>query len=377
MYELMIFYNKECEERIYLDSQQATHRLQVETPEDLCALWSALLKTYEGATYSVWDRDDCILAGAYDPMDIGSLNDYFGETVAKQASEQGAFAKRVAAAEQILIDNGIEKDEAATVLQAIGYALLDAELYPEGKISFPAKTVQRQPVTLGEYMDINQNDIDVCLVDKDTAERLMDCVCYLDEEEQKDPEWGYTPLENWLRSLPLSHVQDWNGCPLAVVNTEYSVDQTDFLLGYSEEGFETLEWSNLSRRAEAAEADFEQRLAFLENGTPFERPFDALNMDAETPAQRKELCQFLAERENALVCEDDLVREGETVLFVYSFTTHENGRMSLVVCDVFARETEPGKGLASTIEGKIQLAKCKQNAASQGISAEKQHPNRA
>lgn len=34
-------------------------------------------------------------------------------------------------AEQVLIDNGIEEDEADIVLQAIGYVLLDAELYPE------------------------------------------------------------------------------------------------------------------------------------------------------------------------------------------------------------------------------------------------------
>ena len=34
-------------------------------------------------------------------------------------------------AEQVLIDNGIEPDEASTVLQALGYALLDTELYPE------------------------------------------------------------------------------------------------------------------------------------------------------------------------------------------------------------------------------------------------------
>lgn len=34
-------------------------------------------------------------------------------------------------AEEVLIDNGIEPDEAVTVLQAIGYTLLDAELYPE------------------------------------------------------------------------------------------------------------------------------------------------------------------------------------------------------------------------------------------------------
>lgn len=39
--------------------------------------------------------------------------------------------KRIEAAEQILIDNGIQGDEVCVVLQAIGYALLDMELYPE------------------------------------------------------------------------------------------------------------------------------------------------------------------------------------------------------------------------------------------------------
>ena len=34
-------------------------------------------------------------------------------------------------AEQCLIDNGIEPDEAPVVLQALGYILLDEELYPE------------------------------------------------------------------------------------------------------------------------------------------------------------------------------------------------------------------------------------------------------
>lgn len=34
-------------------------------------------------------------------------------------------------AEKCLIDNGIDKDEADVVLQALGYILLDEELYPE------------------------------------------------------------------------------------------------------------------------------------------------------------------------------------------------------------------------------------------------------
>ena len=39
--------------------------------------------------------------------------------------------EKIKAAEQCLIDNGIEMDEASVVLQAIGYILLDKELYPD------------------------------------------------------------------------------------------------------------------------------------------------------------------------------------------------------------------------------------------------------
>lgn len=38
-------------------------------------------------------------------------------------------ADTIRKAEQVLIDNGIDEDEAETVLQAIGYVLLDTELY--------------------------------------------------------------------------------------------------------------------------------------------------------------------------------------------------------------------------------------------------------
>lgn len=34
-------------------------------------------------------------------------------------------------AERVFTDNGIDEDEAAEVLQAIGYVLLNVELYPE------------------------------------------------------------------------------------------------------------------------------------------------------------------------------------------------------------------------------------------------------
>lgn len=38
---------------------------------------------------------------------------------------------KIEAAKRVLVDNGIESDEADTVLQAIGYALLDKELFGE------------------------------------------------------------------------------------------------------------------------------------------------------------------------------------------------------------------------------------------------------
>lgn len=43
----------------------------------------------------------------------------------------GISKDRIKEAEQCLINNGVEEDEADTVLQALGYILLDEELYGE------------------------------------------------------------------------------------------------------------------------------------------------------------------------------------------------------------------------------------------------------
>ena len=39
--------------------------------------------------------------------------------------------KQIESAEKVLIDNGTDPDEACVVLQALGYVLLNVELYPE------------------------------------------------------------------------------------------------------------------------------------------------------------------------------------------------------------------------------------------------------
>lgn len=48
-----------------------------------------------------------------------------------QLSRTEVSQNQIKDAEQVLIDNGIEEDEADAVLQALGYVLLDTELYPD------------------------------------------------------------------------------------------------------------------------------------------------------------------------------------------------------------------------------------------------------
>lgn len=48
----------------------------------------------------------------------------------RRLSEDEEQKERIQKAEQCLVDNGIDPDEAQTVLQALGYILNDEELYP-------------------------------------------------------------------------------------------------------------------------------------------------------------------------------------------------------------------------------------------------------
>ena len=62
---------------------------------------------------------------------------------------------RKAKAERILVDNGIEAEEAGVVLQAIGYALLDIEMYPEPGARQESKTAHKQEYRLTlHYADL-------------------------------------------------------------------------------------------------------------------------------------------------------------------------------------------------------------------------------
>jgi hypothetical protein len=62
---------------------------------------------------------------------------YVNDILKKEEKGAGIAVKRtsitpedIKRTKQVLIDNGIEEDEADSVLQAIGYTLIDTELYP-------------------------------------------------------------------------------------------------------------------------------------------------------------------------------------------------------------------------------------------------------
>ena len=78
-------------------------------------------------------EDLCVRAGADDQldeiMDIVGVDSY-DELIEKLKKCYKPDEERLKATEKVLVDNGIEADEADTVLQAIGYVLLDTELYP-------------------------------------------------------------------------------------------------------------------------------------------------------------------------------------------------------------------------------------------------------
>lgn len=89
-------------------------------------------------------------------------------------------AEKIKSAEQCLVDNGIEPDEAGTVLQALGYILLDSELYPvTGGFDYNNslwKVLRKHVghhIYIASFGDAN-NPADVCLECEECGEMVLD-----------------------------------------------------------------------------------------------------------------------------------------------------------------------------------------------------------
>lgn len=225
-----------------------------------------------------------------------------------------------------------------------------AVAHPQPEVS------QDMHMTLGEYMDTFQTDVDVLVVDKDTGEHVCPAICYLSQEERSSRDLVYSPSEEWLRSLPISSVNKDNGAPLAFVQTDLTYDQVRFLLDRREGFDEPEKWSLLFDRAAFAEATFAQRLDYLKNGTPFDVPFDGSCMDAADPRLRAELCRFLSEHETVNIINPIQGPYRFKSMSAYALVQPAENLSGFEFCDVPLNMTEPGKGLFSTIDGKVFYA---------------------
>lgn len=96
--------------------------------EITCSEWDDLTRAIKDAENAYYNDVRFTTASSLEEVAERIFRERFPVSLDKTAGIPNTSIKK---AEQILVDNGIEQDEAATVLQALGYALLDKELYPK------------------------------------------------------------------------------------------------------------------------------------------------------------------------------------------------------------------------------------------------------
>ena len=227
----------------------------------------------------------------------------------------------------------------------------DKEFLAQHGFSRPETPVEPAKETLGDWLSHNKRSIDVQLLDRNNNDHFLSAVCYLSPEEINANHMDYTAREKWLMSLPVSHVADNMGCPIAVLKTELTSDQVNFLLGIPQT--ETPEWSELSMRALYADADFGARLAFLRDGTPFEVPFDGTCMDVSAPEQRQALYQLLQDHDQVFITRFPGITDD---YYAYAVEKNSKGQVLTSESAISIQFTEPGKGLTNSLLGKIEWA---------------------
>ncbi len=205
--------------------------------------------------------------------------------------------------------------------------------------------------TLGAWLSGYKHNVDICLTDLDGTDHFLPTLCYLAPDAIAPGGIDYTAREKWLLSLPLSHIAEDEGCMVAVVNTGLTYEQTDFLLGVPQ--FDSPDWREISIRAVYAGADFEERLNYLRDGTSFETPFNGDCMDAFDTDKQPELCQLLSKHPQVFVT---LFPGSKDTYYAYAIEKGQNGQAITSELAVPIRYTEPGKGLTSTLMGKIAWA---------------------
>lgn len=234
------------------------------------------------------------------------------------------------------------------------------KLCKAGDHEFPES---RSKTTLGKWLEQTHQTVSVSVMTSDQEMLPLNAIPYLSDED-KENGIQYSQVENWLMSQPVSEFCEEG----AVISLPYSENEARFLLqGITLPGLTSA--TNFARYF-AADPDFAQRLAFLEEGKSFEIPFDANCMDAVSKADRTALCEFLADHANVFVEKfgEPGPSMGSCSYGVYALDVKGDGSVAVSRPDDFIIQyTEPGKGLSSNLEGKIYFAQHKAKQAEQSV----------
>lgn len=220
-------------------------------------------------------------------------------------------------------------------------------------------------LSLFHWLSINRRDVDVIVVDNDTAEWSTPAICPLTDEDKKNG-IQYEPRENWLLTLPVDHVRHEDYGDTVVLNAPLSYGQMCFLFDYMPEETISAKEQELLSRASHTDADFSQRLAYLQTGTAFETRFDGNCMDVEDGQDRLLLCSFLADHSNVYISS---FLDNPEVFYPYALERDKSEQLHIVdmpdLCTI--KKTEPGEGLLSTLDGRVYYAEHAARAAREGI----------
>lgn len=229
------------------------------------------------------------------------------------------------------------------------HAVNGREALPHHSVSV-SDAEKASPSILAELLSVYQQAMDITLLDQDERDHFLPAVFYLEPEDIKAGGPDYSMREKWLLTLPVYRLSRTANTLHAILKTSFSSPQVDFLLGLPQ--FDDPDWAERSLRAYYADAGFDARLRYLQEGTSFETPFDGMTMDAENVQDRPALCKLLMQYQEVLIA---AFPSGPD--YAYGIARNSQGRITISKTLIPLRLTGNGKGLVSTLEGRIAWAK--------------------
>lgn len=210
------------------------------------------------------------------------------------------------------------------------------------------------------YLNYHKGDFFVKIEDKDGNLHPMPILHYYSEAARAFGKCEHSSEEKWMLTLPFKDLDADQG--RVTLRTDFSRDEMIFLFPKNNLNAQRIKagtkLSNLAVRAVYSDASFEDRLAYLTAGKSFEIPFDANSIDARHEEDRSILCDMLKNSDEVYVCGASWESYD-----AFAYSINPDPSSECINNEIAIRRTEPGKGLLSTMEGKIAWAQHLRNKA--------------